>query len=223
MSKQYGILVDVDSCIGCGICVVACKQENDLPPYTDDTPGTTGIAWNQVIQISEGKYPDAVIEYLYVQCMHCANPPCVGACPKGAIHKREDGIVLINKDKCNACVDQPDGIKKCLPACPYGAIQFNEEKGVAQACTMCVNRIDEGLKPACVRACIGNCLVFGDFGDPDSEISKKTREAGGRVFVLKPEKETSPSLRYIKPPRMSPEKLSSIENSEIFYGFKEHR
>ena len=220
MAKQYGILVDVNSCIGCGVCVIACKQEHNLPPHTDDRPGTTGLAWNKVVQITEGKYPDISIEYLYVQCMHCAAPPCVEACPKDAIHKREDGIVLIDKAKCNACADQPDGVKKCIPACPYGAIQFNEEESVAQAYTLCVHRIEENLKPACVRACVGNCLLFGDLGDPNSEVSQKVREAGDRVFVLKPEKETNPSLRYIRPPGVSLDKVSFIDKAEIIYGFK---
>ena len=220
MAKQYGILVDIDSCIGCGVCIIACKQEHDLPPHTDDRPSTTGLAWNQVVQITDGKYPDISIEYLYVQCMHCAAPPCVQACPKDAIHKREDGIVLIAEAKCNACVDQPDGVKKCIPACPYGAIQFNEEKGAAQACTLCVQRIDEGLEPDCVRACEANCLTFGDFNDPNSEVFKKMKEVGDRVFVLKPEKETNPSLRYIRPPKMRLDKVSSIDKAETVYGFK---
>ncbi len=215
MVKRYGILVDIDSCIGCGVCVIACKQENDLPPHVNDRPGTTGIAWNQVLQITKGKYPDVSIEYLYMQCMHCAEPPCVEACPKSAIHKREDGIVLIDKAKCNACIDQ-----KCLLACPYGAIQFNDEKGVAQSCTLCVHRIEAGVKPACVRACVGACLEFGDLNNPNSEVSKKAKEAGERVFVLKPEKKTGPSIYYIRPKGLTQQAVSNLDNATSIFGFK---
>lgn len=222
MSKDYGILVDVGSCIGCGVCVAACKQENDLPPYIDDRPGTIGLAWNQVLQISDGVYPDLSRHYLHLHCMHCARPPCVESCPKDAICKREDGIVLITGDKCNACEDQTEGIKKCIPACPYGAIQFSEEKGVVEACTLCVHRIDAGadLEPVCVRACIARCLTFGDFGDPDSEVSQKVREAGDNVFVLKPEEGSKPSVRYIKPPGVGLDQVARLDKAVVMYGFK---
>lgn len=221
MSKEYGILVDVGSCIGCGVCVVACKQENALPPYIDDRPGTLGLAWNQVLQISEGVYPNLSRHCLHLHCMHCADPPCIEACPKEAIYKREeDGLVLIAKGKCDACVDQPEGIKKCLPACPYGAIQFSEEKGVVEACTLCVHRLEVGLEPACVRACIARCLTFGDFDDPSSEVSQKVREAGNNIFVLKPEAGSKPSIRYIKPPGVSLDKLVCLDKAVVMYGFR---
>ncbi len=220
MNKQYGILVDIEKCLGCGICVIACKQENNLPPHAEDVPGTVGIAWNQVAQIVEGKYPNATVEYLYSQCMHCSSPPCVDACPKGAIYKREDGIVIIAESKCNACSDQTGGIKKCISACPYGAIQFNIEKKVVQSCTLCSHRVESGLDPACVRACIGTCLEFGDLNDPGSEISQKIKKLADRVFVLKPEKNTKPSVRYIMPHGMGKNNISRLEKAEKIYGFK---
>lgn len=221
VSKDYGILVDVGSCLGCGVCVTACKQENDLPPYIDDRPGTIGLAWNQVLSISEGVYPDLSRHYLHVHCMHCAVPPCVPACPKEAISKREeDGVVLIAKSRCDACVDQPEGIKKCIPACPYGAIQFSEEKNVVEACTLCVHRIDADLEPACVRACIARCLTFGDLNNPDSQISQKITEVGDRVFVLKPEEGSRPSIRYIAPEGIGAGRVSCLDKTAVMYGFK---
>ncbi|MDP2917049.1 MAG: 4Fe-4S dicluster domain-containing protein [Dehalococcoidia bacterium] len=222
MSKQYGILVDVAYCFGCGVCVIACKQENNLPPYADDKPGTIGTSWNQVLQISEGVYPDVSVHPFPLHCVHCENPPCAIACPKDAINRSEDGIVLISRGKCNVCVDQPGGVKKCIPECPYGAIQFSEEKGAVEACTLCAHRRGTGdeREPACVRACIGRCLTFGDLNDPDSKISRKIREAGKEVYVLKPDNGTNPSIRYIKPPGVSLEKIANLAKAVVMYGYK---
>jgi Fe-S-cluster-containing dehydrogenase component len=222
MGKDYGILVDVERCLGCGVCVTACKQENDLPPHIDDVPGKMGTSWNQVLAISEGKYPN-FWEYTFpVHCMHCKNPPCIPSCPQEAINKNDNGIVLISEDKCDACENETDKLRKCENACPYHAIQFNPEKGVAQACTLCAHRVDAGVEPACVRACIGRCMTFGDFGNPDSEISKQAAKAGDRLFVLGEEKNTHPSLKYINPCRphnVRVDKISPLTRVKIAYGY----
>lgn len=219
-TKKYGLLVDMTYCFGCGVCVAACKQENDLPPYMDDKPGTIGLSWNQVLSFSEGIYPELSVQYLPIHCMHCEKPPCVESCPKQAIHKREDGIVFIANNQCNACEDQPNGTKKCIPACPYEAISFNEEKRVAEACTLCLHRIEVGLEPACVRACIGGAIAFGDFNDPGSKASQALQAAKGRAFVLKPERDTVPSVWYISPEKFNKDKLSNIASGRIIYGSK---
>ncbi|MDP2916821.1 MAG: 4Fe-4S dicluster domain-containing protein [Dehalococcoidia bacterium] len=211
MTRRYGIVVDMQYCLGCGVCVVACKQENDLPPHTNDKPGTTGIAWNRVISVTDGVYPELTNQFFHIHCMHCENPPCVSACPENAINQQENGIVLIASGKCNACKDQSDGVKKCIPACPYAAIHFNAEKGVVQACTLCAQRVQSGLEPACVRACIGKALIFGDFNDPTSKTSKAIKEAGDRVFILKPEKKTGPSVKYIRPDGVDLNKLAGLQ------------
>ena len=218
MNKKYGLLVDVSYCLGCGVCVVACKQENDLPPRVDDKPTTPGLSWNQVLSFTEGIYPELSIQYLPLHCMHCQNPPCVGACPQKAIQKREDGIVFIAKNQCNACEKQLGGEKKCIPACPYGAIKFNKEKRVAEACTLCLNRIEAGQAPACVNACIGGALIFGDFNDASSEISQALLAAKDRAFILKPDKGTGPSIWYISPEQDKINRLSNIRNGQIIYG-----
>lgn len=222
MAKQYGILVDVAYCLGCGICVIACKQENNLPPYADDKPGTIGLAWNQVLQIADGVYPNLVRIPFALHCVHCENPPCVPACPKDALHKNEDGIVLVARGKCNACIDQPGKIKKCIPACPYGAIQFSEEKNVVEFCTLCAHKKGNGESrmPACVKACTGRCLTFGDLSDPTSYISQKIKEASKSVYVLKPEKGTEPSVIYIKPPGVTLERMTNLAKAGVMYGYK---
>ncbi|MFC1846333.1 4Fe-4S dicluster domain-containing protein [Chloroflexota bacterium] len=223
MSTKYGILVNIEECLGCGVCVIACKQENGLPPHTDDRPGTIGIAWNQVLSLLDGVYPDLSMYYLYLHCMHCENPPCIPSCPKGAIQKRDDGIVLIAKSKCDACRNEPDGIKKCTVACPYGAIQFNEQRGVVEACTMCLHRVEAGQDPACVNACMGGALTFGDLNDSGSKISQAIAAAKDRVFVLLPEKGTSPSVQYVKPREASLKRVSRLDKAVKMYGFEKQK
>ena len=220
MSKRYGILVDIEACLGCGVCVITCKQENNLPPNTDDKPGTRGVAWNQVLSLPEGTYPDLSMYYLHVHCMHCENPPCVPSCPQGAIVKQKDGFVLISKSKCDACRNEPGGIKKCTVACPYGAIQFNDKKGVVEACTMCVHRVESGGEPACVKNCIGGALTFGDLNDSGSKISKAVAAAGDRVFILLPEKGTGPSVQYIRPQDVNLSRVSDLDKAKRMYGFR---
>jgi tetrathionate reductase subunit B len=222
MGNNFGILVDVERCLGCGVCVTACKTENGLPPHTDDVPGTTGIAWNQVLAISEGKYAQFWEFHLPVHCMHCQDPPCVSSCPKEAINKNDYGLVLISEGKCNGCADEVNQLIKCRSACPYGAIQFNFEKKVAQACTFCAHRVAAGVEPACVRACIGRCMTFGDFNDPDSDVSKQANAAGDRLFVLGEEKNTRPSLKYInptRPQRVRVDKISPLARVKTVYGY----
>ena len=219
MTKQYGILVDIASCLGCGVCVLACKQENNLPPDINDMPGTIGIAWNQVLSFLEGTYPELSVNYLYAQCMHCGNPPCKDSCPKGAIYKRDDGLVLIDKDKCDGCKDLAEG-PKCVPACPYGTIQFSDKRGIAEKCTLCSHLIDASDKPACVKACLGDTLIFGDFNDPSSKVSKKIEEAGDRVFILKPEEKAEPFLKYIRPEGVGLDRLTRLDKARKLYGFE---
>jgi molybdopterin-containing oxidoreductase family iron-sulfur binding subunit len=132
------------------------------------------------------------------------------ACPTGAISKRQkDGIVLVDQDKC--C-----GSKACIAACPYGALNFYEEKkghygddltqpeerglkkftpGTAQKCTFCVHRVDKGLEPACVITCPTHCRIFGDLDDPQSRVSQLARERN--AIALRPEAGTNPSVRYL--------------------------
>jgi Fe-S-cluster-containing dehydrogenase component len=223
VSTKYGILVNIEECLGCGVCVIACKQENGLPPNTDDVPGTRGIAWNQVLGLLEGVYPDLSMYYLYLHCMHCENPPCIGSCPRDAIHKRDDGIILISKIKCDACRNESDGMKKCTVACPYGAIQFNGQRGVVEACTMCVHLVEASQEPACVKACMGGALTFGDLNSPDSKISQAIAAAKERIFVLLPEKGTNPSVQYVRPQEVSLDRVSQMENATKMYGFKKQK
>ena len=143
--SQKILLIDIDKCIGCYTCEIACKQEHDLP---------LGPRWCQVFSIGPREVESELhLDIVPALCIHCDDPTCAYFCPLGAITKREDGTVLISEDKCNGC-----GL--CVYGCPYGAIHFNEEKKVAGKCSLCVSRIDDGLEPSCVQHCLSGALMF---------------------------------------------------------------
>ena len=130
-------------------------------------------------------------------CLHCEDAACVTVCPTGASYKRaEDGIVLVNESLCIGC-------KLCSWACPYGAREYSEVRGVMQKCTLCVDRIyndsfeEIDRQPACVMACPTRARHFGDLGDPDSAVSKLVAERGG--YDLMPEMGYKPVNKYLPP------------------------
>jgi molybdopterin-containing oxidoreductase family iron-sulfur binding subunit len=142
-NQQYRLIFDESRCIGCRTCVIACKVENNL---------VVG-SWMRVLSRGGantdspgGTYPDLSLSWQTDTCRHCPDAPCREACLSEAIHKRPDGIVLIDRVKCTGC-------RACAEACPYDAILFDAE-GNAQKCTLCSHRIDRGLEPFCVKECI---------------------------------------------------------------------
>ena len=144
--NRYKLVINEEACWGCRTCEVACKQELALP---------VGI---QLIKVVEDgpREVDGKLEFLFrVQvCQHCEDAPCVQACPEEAIKRRADGIVVLEQDKCMGC-------KLCVEECPYEAIAFDEERGVAQKCNLCVERVDRGLLPACAdNVCLAHCINF---------------------------------------------------------------
>jgi anaerobic dimethyl sulfoxide reductase subunit B (iron-sulfur subunit) len=154
---QYGFFIDQSRCIGCNSCTVSCMQWHDIPPGT--------VQWMRVYQWETGTFPDTRLHILPVPCYHCDNPVCLKACPNGAIYKEEKyGAVLVNPDKCQ-------GARKCWQACPYGSPQFQgDEPGAKMSkCNMCIDRLEQGLKPICVLSCSMRALEFG----PLDELLKK--------------------------------------------------
>ena len=199
---RYGIVIDLNRCTGCMTCVIACKQENLTRP---------NIWWNKILEI-ESSSPDRINHVRYA-CMHCDDPPCLDACSAKAIYKREDGIVMINHEKCVGTGD-------CVKACPYGVMDINPDKdyfpdqnapyqndlsanrihpvGKASTCTMCAHRVDQGKIPACVEGCPSKAMIFGDLDDPESAICKKVDKS---IQLLKTGG-TKPKVSYIIPDNM---------------------
>ncbi|ADU38567.1 4Fe-4S dicluster domain-containing protein [Variovorax paradoxus] len=201
LAKQLALVIDLNVCVGCHACVTSCKQWNtsgSAGPLADERPyaaNPTGTFFNRVQTYEAGAFPATETVHLPKSCLHCEDPPCVPVCPTGASYKRkEDGIVLVDYDKCIGC-------KYCAWACPYGARELDEERQVMTKCTLCVDRIYDELlpkedrKPACVKACPTGARLFGDVKDPDSEVSKAIRERGG--YQLMPEWETNPANQYL--------------------------
>ena len=202
---KLGQVIDLDTCVGCHACAVACKQWNEggaFGPLPDADPygrEPLGVWFNRVhtyeVERGAGKAPMAV--HFPRSCLHCETPDCVTVCPTGASYKRaEDGIVLVDADKCIGC-------KLCSWACPYGAREYGEARGVMQKCTLCVDRIynqslDEGdRQPACVQACPTRARHFGDLGDPHSAISRLVADRGG--YDLGPDLGFRPVNKYLPP------------------------
>ena len=240
--KKLGLVIDLDICVGCHACAVACKEWNEgsqFGPLPDENPYSKeplGVWFNRVHsyevdlsfslrekvpQADEGEashahatgqsatlfpHPNpspggrgaqAMTVHFPRSCLHCETPDCVTVCPTGASYKRaEDGIVLVDGDKCIGC-------KLCSWACPYGAREYSEQRGVMQKCTLCVDRIynesfeEIDRQPACVMACPTRARHFGDLGDPESAVSRLVAQREG--YDLMPEMGYKPVNKYLPP------------------------
>ena len=211
MTKRYGMVIDLNRCVGCQTCTIACKHANDTPP---------GVQWRKVIDVEQGSYPDVSRLFMVTGCQHCAEPPCVPVCPTGATQQREDGLVTMNYDTCIGCAS-------CAVACPYQARTIVHEKegyygeqtvqekatthddryGVANKCTFCIERVDsaeaKGLVPgkdpevtaACAVSCITQAITFGDFNDETSKVAELAKDH--RSFQMHAELGTDPQIKYL--------------------------
>ncbi|MBN1303902.1 MAG: 4Fe-4S dicluster domain-containing protein [Anaerolineales bacterium] len=220
---QWGMLIDINKCIGCNYCTYACQAVNNL---SDD------MLYNVVTKETT---QTGVEFFLSRPCMHCTDAPCTHVCPVGATYQREDGIIAMDYDLCIGC-------RYCEVACPYDARVFNwykhtetservpdygvpevppRDRGVVEKCTFCSHRIDAGLErnlipgvdpqatPACVVACPTGARVFGDLNDPESPISK-TLSQTTLTLRLREELSTAPKVYYVPP---QPNTETGSENS----------
>lgn len=207
---RFGMVVDLRKCTGCRACTLACKAENMTPPE---------VSYNVVLEEEVGEYPNVRRIFMYKPCFHCENPPCTLVCPVQATWKREeDGIVVIDYDRCIGC-------RYCMTACPYGSrfidlgmsytdpLQPYEQAaspeyaefrvraeggspvGNARKCHFCLHRLYQGMLPACLETCIGRAIHFGDFNDPDSVVSRLL--ASRNHVRLKEELGTEPNVYYL--------------------------
>ena len=204
------LVIDASKCNGCYNCQIACKDEhvgNDWTPYAKPQPDT-GQFWMKLSETVRGTVPKVKVSYVPEICRHCDNAPCIPSCQEKAIYKRDDGIVVVDPEKCR-------GSRNCIDACPYGAIYFNWDLNIAQKCTMCAHLLDKGWKePRCVDACATGALNFGEEDDLKELISK--------AEVLNPEFKTKPRVYYIGLPRRfvagavyDPEEEECIEGATV--------
>jgi Fe-S-cluster-containing dehydrogenase component len=214
--KKLGLVIDLDTCVGCQACATSCKEWNTQgysAPLSDENPhgaDPTGVWLNRVhgYEVKEEGRDDARIVHFPRSCLHCEEPACVTVCPTGASYKRaEDGIVLVNPDTCIGC-------KLCSWACPYGAREYDVSHGVMKKCTLCVDRIynenfvPEDRIPACVKACPTGARHFGDLGDPNSEVSQLVAARQG--YDLMPEMGFKPVNKYLPPRPRRTEAVSGL-------------
>ena len=199
---RYGMVIDLLKCAGCQACVVACRAEHGSPP---------GVLYNRVQQICIGLYPEARPVFAPMACRHCEDPDCVKVCPTGASYQREDGLVLVDQDKCIGC-------QACLPVCRYGArslvkkvkryypgqestpyelqVTRKHQKGMVEKCDFCRHLIDQGRNPACVDTCPAQARYFGNLDDPDSLPMKKLKQYPAAATAM--DSDNRPCLFYIR-------------------------
>jgi formate dehydrogenase iron-sulfur subunit len=177
--KKYGFFTDTSVCIGCKACEVACKEWNQLPSHPEefrgdslDNTGTLdGQTWRHVKFIDN--VPDETLgvgdgkAFLLMSdvCKHCQHASCMDVCPTGAIVRTEFDTVFIQQSVCNGC-------RNCIAACPYDVIEIDPEMDVARKCTLCYDRLQGGLMPACAKACPTESIQFG----PLDELREKARK-----------------------------------------------
>lgn len=224
---RWGMVIDLDKCVGCQACVIACKEENNVPHGSPEEQRLRReIYWHKMVAVSKGKFPHIRTEILPMPCMQCDHAPCVTVCPAKATFRREDGIIMQSYRRCIGC-------KYCMVACPYGARSFNYKsqeikpyhrqdepperktwgpwpfpnrtQGVVEKCTFCFHRIDQGLKEGkrigieVVPACVEACPSQARiFGDLDDPQSPISKLLASRPsFRLREELATKPKVIYL--------------------------
>jgi molybdopterin-containing oxidoreductase family iron-sulfur binding subunit len=221
---RWGMVIDLDRCTGCGGCIAACHQENNLAAVGQgESARDRGFHWLRILREVSGSESEVKVRYLPQPCFHCDDPPCVKVCPVHATYLGEEGIVAQIYERCIGC-------RYCMVACPYSAKVFNwlepewpgdmvektnpdvslRTKGVVEKCTFCHHRVvkareevamqgrelkDGDVTTACAESCPAKAIVFGDLDDPESRVSQMIRSP--RTFRMHDDLGTKPKVYYL--------------------------
>lgn len=224
---RWAMVIDLDKCIGCQACTLACRMENNTPiAGPQEAAEGRAILWNEVLTYQEGEYPNVKVHYVPRPCFHCENPPCVRVCPVQATYVNDEGLVIQDYARCIGC-------RYCATACPYGARYFNwyephwpdalkahlnpdpqvapRPKGVVEKCTFCIQRLQKARAKAeaegrvfqatdYIPACVETCTGRARyFGDLDDPTSLVSQLAKStRAFRLEEELGTQPKMIYLR-------------------------
>lgn len=198
----YGFGIDIEKCIGCGMCAKSCKLENNVPQepfyfrswveqYTLKNDGTIKVESPNggIDGFTQSVPEEEIFKTFFVpkMCNQCAKSPCTQVCPVGATYESPEGIALVDEKYCIGC-------RYCIQACPYGCRYLHPVKKTVDKCTLCYHRITKDLKPACVEVCPTGARIFGDLNDKQGELQQflKTHNC----HVLKPHLNTGSKLHY---------------------------
>ncbi len=221
---NWGMVIDLNKCTGCGACVSACRLENNIPNVgPEESQKGRAIFWMSMLEIVEGEFPDVEVHYIPRPCFHCEHPPCTKVCPVRATYKNQEGLVAQIYHRCIGC-------RYCMVACPYTVKSFNwyepwrpeafsqcfnpdvsrREKGVVEKCSFCSQRLlkardqarfeDRELKeidyqPACVEACPTSAIVFGDLENEKHAVYQLKKS--NRAFKMQEDLGTEPKVIYL--------------------------
>ena len=221
---EWAMAIDLDRCTGCEACVVACREENNVPVSGPEATGHGRVTeWLRVERYMEGTFPNVRMRFKPVLCVHCDDAPCVKVCPVSATYETEDGL---NAQIHPRCI----GTRACAHACPYTVRSFNWSdpswdapleqtinpdvairwRGIMEKCTFCLQRIrrvedgareeerdvaDLEVQPACAQSCPAQAITFGDRSDPESVVAKAFRSPRGELPLE--ELGTGPRVVYL--------------------------
>lgn len=198
----YAIGIDIEKCIGCGMCAKTCKLENDVPQepffyrswveqYIIKNDGSLSVqspnggidGFTQTVPESE------IFKTFFVpkMCNHCAKSPCVQVCPVGATYESPEGVVLVDEKYCIGC-------RYCIQACPYGCRYLHPVKQTVDKCTLCYHRLKKGMAPACFEVCPTGARIYGDLNNKEDKIHQFLKVHN--CHVLKPQLNTGSKLFY---------------------------
>jgi formate dehydrogenase iron-sulfur subunit len=183
-SRRMGFFTDTTVCIGCKACEVACKQWNDLPSdggrfgrgvSYDHTGELSASTWRHVRFVEQLEEEQGLPRWIFMSdvCKHCTNAGCLDSCPTGALIRTEFDTVIVQADVCNGC-------GYCIPSCPFGVIDRDKIDGRAAKCTLCYDRLEDGLEPACAKSCPTDSIQFGPLDELVDVAERRVAELRGR-------------------------------------------